>query len=821
MRFVSCLAVVALAVTPCATAAEVRLAEGGRAQLPIVISEKASDGTRQVVTEFADYLRQISGAQFDIRTGDGSSGIVLGTIDEFPHPDLEKPLAIRNRFDGKEAYAIRCEGKRVLLLGAADQGVSHAAFRFLEALGCRWFFPAREWEVIPRRSELVADINLVDRPALLSRRIWYGYGTFDRNLPQTREDYEGWARHNRMGASLKIYAGHAWQNIIASNKQTFAEHPEYLALVKDKRQGEQLCVSNPAVRELAVRWALDHFRRNPQADMVSMETSDGAGQCECEACRKMGSISDRAFGLANEVARAVDKAHPGKMVGMLAYSEHSEPPSFPLEPNIYVQLTAGFIRGKYSFDELKSIWPGFCKNMGFYEYFSVWLWDFDMPPGGRAANINLVHERIRDYVKHQATSLDCESGNNWGIHGLGYYIANKLMWDPNADVEALQADFFEKAFGPAAAVMRRYYGRLDPGNENIVCEHLLALCLRDLDEAGRLAKDRPDVQARLDHLKQYQRYVRLRWDFDRTRDKTQRRELGVAALTHCCRTRYAYMNHWAAMQYGWAPRLAKELEEPALADIKTAPWKQDEPMTHEETERLFRSDVERFQPQQITERSFSTDLVPSLLKSAKPAESTQRFQSPGRYALYSVNGEPLEGAITTGIIAWYRDRPAATLTITDAEGNKIHQERMVLDGLEHPFKVAAPKAGLYWLDFHDSAAAWGIRTPAGRPASFVLSLTSRTRSIGQMQRMYFFVPAGTKHIDYFWEGGAHELIGPDGKLVAKVGERGKFIRIVVPSGMDGQAWSFSRLALGQLWFTNVPNYLAASPEALLIPREVR
>ena len=37
--------------------------------------------------------------------------------------------------------------------------------------------------------------------------------------------------------------------------------------------------------------------------------------------------------------------------------------------------------------------------------------------------------------------------------------------------------------------------------------------------------------------------------------------------------------------------------------------------------------------------------------------------------------------------------------------------------------------------------------------------------------------------------------------------------------MDGQAWSFNRLALGRLIFFTCPNYLAASPDALLAPRE--
>jgi hypothetical protein len=91
---------------------------------------------------------------------------------------------------------------------------------------------------------------------------------------------------------------------------------------------------------------------------------------------------------------------------------------------------------------------------------------------------------------------------------------------------------------------------------------------------------------------------------------------------------------------------------------------------------------------------------------------------------------------------------------------------------------------------------------------------------GHMQRMYFFVPRGNKRIDYFWSGGPHQVLAPDGKVVKEVKTTGEFVHIDVPPGEDGKPWSFKQLALGQLWFFNCPNVLAASPQALLLPREV-
>ncbi|MFO0928553.1 MAG: DUF4838 domain-containing protein [Gemmataceae bacterium] len=820
------LSVVLLDLTGAARAAGdgLLLAEGGKARLPIVIAPKASAATRAVADELADYLNKITGARFTVTTGDGSRGIVLGTIEEFPDPVLIKPLEIRNGFDGKEAFVLRTDPARLRLIGATERGVSHAAFALLEAIGCRWFFPAPEWQVVPSRPTLRVDLHRDDRPALLARRIWYGYGFFEYgDKARAPRDYQAWARHNRMAQSFAVNAGHAWQTVIADNKAAFDAHPEYLALVRGKRQGEQLCVSNPAVRKLAVTWAVDYLKRHPHADMVSLEPSDGDGQCECEACRQLGSVSDRAFGLANEAARAVAKAAPGKMVGILAYNEHCEPPALPLEPNVHVQLTAGFIRGRYRFDELLELWPKKCKNLGFYEYFSVWLWDFDRLPGGNGGNVPYLRKQIPRYAALGATSLDCESGNNWGPHGRGYYVANKLMWDPKSDVDALLADFYDRAFGPAAPAMRRYYERFDPGNQPLMSEHLLGLGFRDVEEAARLAAGRPDVQAA---ARSPEAVSSLRPPplAGRPRHRQGAEEgANAGGMTHAYRTRYSYMNHWEAIRQGWTPEAAKEFGEPSWAfnSAGVKPWAVDRPYTRPETEAAFREGLATFRPDQLEEKTFSADLVPVTFPGkAAPAESSQGYQHGVRYALFSVKGEPLSLIVTPGTIAWYRDRAPARWTVSDAGGKRLAGDRLPLDGKPHPIEVKVPGRGLYFFDIDDSAAGWRITVAAGRSASVVLERTRTFHHGGWMQPMFFYVPKGTREIQYYWAGGPHWVHGPDGAKVMEVSTSGRFVRVPVPPGADGKPWHFTRLALGQLWFFNAPNYLAASPAALLVPREV-
>jgi hypothetical protein len=813
----------ALAAEPAGTG--LLLARDGKAALPIVISAKASPEIRKVADELAATLKQMTGAAFEVAAGDGAAGIVLGTLEQFPCPDLARPLEIRDGVDGREAYAIRTEPRRLLLLGAADLGASHAAFRFLETQGCRWLFPAPEWTVVPAAPALRVDVNESSRPAYLSRRIWYGWGFFDR---QSNDDYQAWARHNRMAASLRIHAGHAWEGIIAGNRKVFEAHPEYLALVKDaktgkaERKGEKFCLANQDLRKLVVDQSLAYFEKNPASDMVSVECSDGGGHCQCDACAKLGTVSDGVFGLANEVAKAVAAKYPGKWVGLLAYNVHSEPPSFDLEPNVYVQLTTAFTVGRYTFAELSELWPKKCRHMGFYDYFSVFAWDHDTFPGGGGANVGALAEKIRRFAALHATSLDAESGNNWGLHGRGYVVANRLMWDPKADPDAILADFYDKAFGPAAAPMRRYYERVDPGTKPLWSEHLLALAFRDVEEAARLAQGRPDVLARIDHVRIFLRSVHLRWRLDRTKDPAERKPVALELLTHVYRTRRTYMNHWEAIRQSWTPDLAKAFSEPSwsFSEKGAHPWAVETAYTREEIEKNFQEGLAAFKPQAVTEKEFSGDLVPVSFAGAKEAPTRHAYQGGLRYWLYSLKGEPVAAQVVTGTIAWYRDRADARFAFRDPAGKVLAEGRLPLDGKPHDLTADVPRAGLYALDFEDTSAGWVVTVEAGRPAAIPLRREKGYSHAGHMPPTYFYVPKGTREISYYWSGGPHTVRGPDGAVVRKVETSGAFVAIPVPEGADGKPWHFTELALGHLWFFNIPNVLAASPGALLLPREV-
>ena len=128
--------------------------------------------------------------------------------------------------------------------------------------------------------------------------------------------------------------------------------------------------------------------------------------------------------------------------------------------------------------------------------------------------------------------------------------------------------------------MKRYYERTAPDSHPLLSKGLIGEAFKDVDEAAGLAKNRPDVQARLAHIKHYLRHVQLRWQFDHEKIPAKKKAAFVAAMTLGFRPlSYEYMTHWMAMSRYWVQFAAKEFKEPTWTPTgKGLPWQVDEPV---------------------------------------------------------------------------------------------------------------------------------------------------------------------------------------------------------------------------------------------------
>lgn len=478
----------------------------GKATMVVAVSTGASPRVKAAAKTLADQLQRITGSRFELTNGTGERGLALGRVGDFP------ALALDAKLDGeglarREQYLLLSHENGVVILGATDLAVEDAIWDLLHRIGYRQYFPTPTWEIVPNLPDLAIRVEALESPSFFTRSIWYGFGASDFNAPRL----EQWLTRNRAPGGFVLKTGHAYRAIIKRHQDEFDAHPEYLGLVGGKRRSGKLCVSNPGLRDLVRRDALEYLQSHPEADSYSAEPNDGGDWCECPACAALGSPSDRVLTLANAAAEAVAARWPDKYVAFYAYNLHSPPPTISAGENIIVSVATALMRKKAPPEEIITAWrlKG-VKSLGVREYYSVNTWDRGRPGQPRGANLDYLRGSIPRFHGLGVRFITAESSDSWGPTGLAYYIAARLMWDVReaGNVPGLVDDFLNKAFGPARGPMAEFYAILSSSeklsSDDALIQRLYALLAR----AARLSND-PAVRARLDDLLLYVRYAEL------------------------------------------------------------------------------------------------------------------------------------------------------------------------------------------------------------------------------------------------------------------------------------------------------------------------
>jgi len=820
----------------CVQAESARLAGGGQALMPIIVAPDASETVRAAAADLAEYLGRIAGAQFEVTEGDGSSGIVLGTAAQFPALAAGAEFAPGDALR-REEYLLRSTDSGVVLIGATDIAVEHAAWDLLYRLDYRQYFPGERWEVVPATPELSIDVDDREAPAYHARRIWYGYGPWDYSA----EPYARWCLRNRARSGMELSTGHSYGGIIRANREAFAAHPEYYALIDGERRlagvvdgsgNIKFCISNPGLRDLVVQHALRFFEDNPDADSISMDPSDGGGWCECEPCAQMGSISTRVLTLANQVAEAITERFGDKYVGMYAYGFHSPPPTIRVHPHVIVSVATSFIRGGFTLDQLIEGWQAQGATLGIREYLGVNVWDRDLPGRARGSDLDYVTTTIPRFHEQGARFYSAESSDNWGPNGLGYFIAARTLWDLEeaGRREELVARFLEDCFGPTVEPMRTYYGLIDGANNPLLSQDLLGRMYGALAEARAAAAGDEAVLGRINDLVLYTRYVELYLGYS-TAQGEARQGAFEALIRHAYRMRETMMVHTKALYRDLVNRdRAISIPEGAewSAPEETNPWKDSTPFSDAELAALVTAGIAANPVVDITAVSFSEELVPAAaLELAGPVAGTISERARGanvRYLWVDEAPAEIELRVTGGLIAHYRDRGNVRFALyADAEATLepvATDDSVPPDGEERTVILRTPHAGLHRIEWNDGSDQTAITWPEGMPVTVRSDLEQPGRLYSRWT-MVFYVPKGTTEVGGYATNTSGALVDADGQVALDFGEMDGpgYFKVPVPAGQDGRLWGL-RDCQGDRMLMTVPPYLAPTAETLLLPREV-
>lgn len=776
------------------------------------VNPDASASIRSSAEELALWLQKASGEESTITTNafDGT-GVYLAIALQ----DTSKEAPAKLAGLGPEGIYIKATTNSLVIIGNSELAVQEGVYIYLEKIGFRWFFPHEVWHIVPTLKKPFVPCEILTRPDYENRRIWSGYGT---RSTKGDADQKNWDRYNRMGGAFRAGTGHAFPGIINRNKAEFEKHPEYFAILADGQRdttrgypARKFCVSNEGLVQLCIADAFRQFEASKDTQMVSLDPSDGPGSCECDECKKIGTVSDRVFHLANRVAKAVGEKYPGKWVGLYAYSDHQMPTSIQLAPNVYVQMATAFNTTPYTIDQLVELWGKRVTKLGIREYYGVMAWDMDMPGIPRGARIGYVRKSIPHFHSLGANAINAESGIGWISRGLGQYVAAKLMWDTRADVDALVNDFYDKSFGKARAPMEDLYTRWQRNMNAFPTSHELAQWLKLTDSAMQLAGD-DATRGRIEQVQYYLHYVALYYD---ARTATGEKE-ELKTFDELMRYAWRVKDLGVCASYPLARRLASG-RAPTPDRKWNAPdcvWKSEKPVSREELAKLISADRDKYKEVEgIREIAFPTAFQ-SLETKAGPVCEGNVFRGGHEFIVQITKDSKMQLAfgfvydrkftLTAKFYALAQDMDEETPPALE------HKSPSDLQFREVDLHSLAP--GFYRMMVDDRRTGFQIKTDDGLRMVVRASPENKVWTTGRSD-FYFHIPKGTTKLAFVAEGPL-TLQKPGGEKVS-LSAKEPMREIAVKEGEEG-IWKILQQT-GRFYLLGIPPMVSLAPQQLLVP----
>ncbi|MCX6960188.1 MAG: DUF4838 domain-containing protein, partial [Verrucomicrobia bacterium] len=393
-------------------------------------------------------------------------------------------IAGRDRWDPKHMTIKDFKGLEIVGV-QQEYGTANAVYTFLQDhLGVRWLWPGELGEDIVRQARIAFEpFTYRYHPQFQGRRYIFQNYTLQKHMPGSE-----WARHQRLQLdSLFINPGHPFEDWWDRFHET---HPEYFALQPDGTRGTpggrtaKICESNPAVWEQWLRDVESQMAEYPDRRTFAASANDGwaSGYCTCENCRawdppggaatfqyvdkgkgtvrKSVAMTDRQITFANTLARKLRERFPDRddlSVSAQSYGASRMPP-VAAKPDANVIVSGVWCFHNQPNDEHREWFVQWSKVAPHL----AWRPNLSSAAGWKAGFPNSAPRRaiedLRFAAEHGVVSLAIDYiFGSWAGQGPHYYMLAQMAWNPYADGEAILADYYRRAFGPATETMTGYW----------------------------------------------------------------------------------------------------------------------------------------------------------------------------------------------------------------------------------------------------------------------------------------------------------------------------------------------------------------------------
>ena len=433
------------------------LAEGKQSRYRIVIPSAASPSEKRAAEVLQAHLLQISGAPLPVIGADKARSpyeILLGQNDRLD----ELKTGINFNELKEDGFVIKTDSARLIIAGGSEQGTLYGVYTFLEEyLGCRQYTAAVK--IVPQRERIVIEpVQENKQVPVIAFRDTHYRGSWDAGYTEWHKLDHG-PNGERPDWGMWVHTF----NSLVPPEVYYEDHPEYFAMVNGKRIPTQLCLSNKDALEITIQSLRRMIAANPDAKYWSVSQNDNRDYCTCDQCK---AVDDREGSPSGSIIRFVNQVadnFPDKTISTLAYEYGRHAPK-TLKPRDNVNIMLCSIEAfrdrpldqdPHSADFVQDVkdWGKIAKD--------IIVWDYIIQFNHLVSpfpNLHVLKPNLQFFAAHGVNAMFEQGNREVGgeFSELRTYLVSKLMWNPNADADALMNDFLQGYYGAAATSIRTY-----------------------------------------------------------------------------------------------------------------------------------------------------------------------------------------------------------------------------------------------------------------------------------------------------------------------------------------------------------------------------
>ena len=451
---------------------------------------------KQLVDQLVETVRLSTGATLEVvgePPGAGRPAIVIGDCEAAQQAGIDAAQL------PAEGFVVKTEPNRVYLVGSAhgrgDRGTSWAVADFLERfVGVRWYWPAQYGGRSIRRSAslVIPPVHYRDQPVFPYRTMyqdwyWLQARSFDEQLLPLPPDVLGEERETLwMGDHFRLMRqGNSWQHEAVQHGARIYEfigkvpktNEAVFAVNEDGNRNFQLfCYSAPEtlacyVENLERAWDKDGkgvfvggIRRSSITVWAPLDIGGRSvgSACHCPACRRAVARGgeERLMGLfVKRLCERVNERWPDKTVIYIPWSIPKYPEDVEFPDNLVVSHLNLDVMGLMREPSVRNLEEGRLRAWSAKSGRPVNMWiDFASPSDWTYGPVQFPH-LIQDFYSKHRDRLDGGMVLTYGgacfiTAAPTYYVWNRVLWDPELDVDATLDEMCRRLFGAGAESAR-------------------------------------------------------------------------------------------------------------------------------------------------------------------------------------------------------------------------------------------------------------------------------------------------------------------------------------------------------------------------------